>query len=111
MINGLIVVGVDGSEPSRAALRWALEEARLRGAPLRVLNSWHATPASLPESPLVTTDFGSLNRAANEFVETFRHGDGRDSGRRGRHRRCGQRPPCKCARGGGDRRGAARRGL
>ncbi len=32
-----IVVGVDGSDPSRAALRWAVEEARLRGAQLEVL--------------------------------------------------------------------------
>jgi nucleotide-binding universal stress UspA family protein len=35
-----IVVGVDGSEPSKAALRWALDEARLRGATLRVVYAW-----------------------------------------------------------------------
>jgi len=40
----VIVVGVDGSEPSEAALRWALEEARLRRATLRVVHAW-AVPA------------------------------------------------------------------
>jgi len=38
----MIVVGVDGSEASRAALRWALEEARLRGAKLRAVYAWIA---------------------------------------------------------------------
>jgi nucleotide-binding universal stress UspA family protein len=40
-----IVVGVDGSEGSIAALRWALDEARLRGARLRVV---HAVGSALP---------------------------------------------------------------
>lgn len=34
---GRIVVGVDGSEPSQAALRWAVEEARLRRGTLVAL--------------------------------------------------------------------------
>jgi nucleotide-binding universal stress UspA family protein len=36
----LVVVGVDGSEESKEALRWALEEARLRGASLRAVLAW-----------------------------------------------------------------------
>ena len=35
-----IVVGVDGSAESLAALRWAAQEARLRGARLRVVHAW-----------------------------------------------------------------------
>jgi nucleotide-binding universal stress UspA family protein len=35
-----IVVGVDGSETSRHALRWAAQEARLRGGELHVVHSW-----------------------------------------------------------------------
>ena len=35
-----IVVGVDGSGPSRTALRWAAAEARLRGAALEVVHTW-----------------------------------------------------------------------
>jgi nucleotide-binding universal stress UspA family protein len=37
---GKIVVGVDGSPGSRAALRWAHEEARLRSATLEVVAVW-----------------------------------------------------------------------
>jgi nucleotide-binding universal stress UspA family protein len=36
----VIVVGVDGSDESKEALRWALEEARLRQATLRAVNAW-----------------------------------------------------------------------
>lgn len=37
----LVVVGVDGSEPSDAALRCAAKEARLRKAVLKVVHAWH----------------------------------------------------------------------
>ncbi len=40
-----IVVGVDGSEHSRAALLWAAEEAKLRGAVLEVVYVYDYTPA------------------------------------------------------------------
>ena len=39
-----IVVGVDGSSGARAALRFAVEEARLRGATLRLVTAWHVPP-------------------------------------------------------------------
>jgi nucleotide-binding universal stress UspA family protein len=35
-----IVVGVDGSKESVAALRWAVEEARLREATLEAVTAW-----------------------------------------------------------------------
>jgi nucleotide-binding universal stress UspA family protein len=35
-----IVVGVDGSPESKEALRWALEEARLRDATVRAVHAW-----------------------------------------------------------------------
>lgn len=38
-MNG-VVVGVDGSTGSLAALRFAMEEARLRGATLHVVAAW-----------------------------------------------------------------------
>jgi nucleotide-binding universal stress UspA family protein len=36
-----VVVGIDGSEASLAALRLALREARLRGTNLRAVHVWH----------------------------------------------------------------------
>jgi nucleotide-binding universal stress UspA family protein len=38
--SGEIVVGVDGSPGSEAALAWALGEARLRGAKLRLIHAY-----------------------------------------------------------------------
>jgi nucleotide-binding universal stress UspA family protein len=41
---GRVVVGVDGSRASMAALRWAVEEARLRGAVLETVHVFENTP-------------------------------------------------------------------
>lgn len=46
---GTIVVGVDGSPGSDAALRWALAEARLRGSRLRVVHAYPDPPTLLTE--------------------------------------------------------------
>ena len=43
---GTIVVGVDGSDPSLEALRWAADEARLRGAKVVALHAWAFVPAA-----------------------------------------------------------------
>jgi nucleotide-binding universal stress UspA family protein len=40
-----IVVGIDGSPGSLDALRFAIEEARFRGAEVRAVNAWHIPPA------------------------------------------------------------------
>ncbi len=44
-----IIVGVDGSDSSRAALNWAYEEAAHHGAALSVVAAWHAPV--LPQAP------------------------------------------------------------
>jgi nucleotide-binding universal stress UspA family protein len=36
----VVVVGVDGSAGAKAALRWALAEARLRNLPVRAVHAW-----------------------------------------------------------------------
>ena len=36
-----IVVGIDGFEPSMAALRWAIHQARLTGAVVEAVTAWH----------------------------------------------------------------------
>ena len=50
----MIIAGVDGSESSRTALRWAYDEATHHGASLTVVSTWH--PPSLPMAP----PYGSL---------------------------------------------------
>jgi len=51
-----IVVGVDGFEPSRAALRWAIHQAKLTGAVVDAVTAWHipagsglVPPADMPD--------------------------------------------------------------
>ncbi|NUT48554.1 MAG: universal stress protein [Saccharothrix sp.] len=39
-----IVVGVDGTPASVRALRWAMDEAVVRGCPLHVVNAWNFEP-------------------------------------------------------------------
>ncbi len=46
--SGAVVVASDGSGSSRAALAFAAEEARLRGARLLVLRAWSLTSAPRP---------------------------------------------------------------
>ena len=49
-----ILVGVDGSEPSRKALKWAAGQARLTGASLRVLTTWEVATGTgwVPTFPI-----------------------------------------------------------
>ena len=44
-----IVVGVDGSDSSRQALRWAYDEAAHHGASITAVSTWH--PPALPLGP------------------------------------------------------------
>jgi nucleotide-binding universal stress UspA family protein len=44
---GTIVVGLDGSAGSDTALRWALAEARLRGARLSVIHAYQVPPLTV----------------------------------------------------------------
>lgn len=38
--NGTVVVGVDGSEPARRALEWAMEYAERKGADVKAVHVW-----------------------------------------------------------------------
>jgi nucleotide-binding universal stress UspA family protein len=46
----MIVVGVDGSPGSDVALRWAMDEARLRGSKLRVVHAYELPQTALTEA-------------------------------------------------------------
>jgi nucleotide-binding universal stress UspA family protein len=50
--GGTIVVGVDGTDPARTALRWALAEARIRGAKVLAVHVWSYAAAMPPADGL-----------------------------------------------------------
>ena len=50
-MSGTIVVGVDGSPSSGAALRWAASEAALRSARLIALHTWSYIPLAAVGDP------------------------------------------------------------
>lgn len=58
-----MVVGVDGSEHSAAALRWAMEEARLRGAELVAVHAWTFVP------PTAVAEPGMIPVAATDLMD------------------------------------------
>lgn len=72
-----IVVGIDGSDASKQALRWAIQEARVHGARVTALHAWE-TPAPVPEvGPMPAIDLvdfvgefrGAAEKRAADVVE------------------------------------------
>jgi nucleotide-binding universal stress UspA family protein len=59
-VAGKIVVGIDGSAHSSAALRWAADEAALRSARLEIVHAWSFVPVATPADsglvPMAWTD-------------------------------------------------------
>jgi len=67
-----IVVGVDGSEGSIRGLRWALDEARLRGAQLELVHGYPRLEHTYPHPEAVLTpERGSL-ATEDEFRQAKR---------------------------------------
>jgi nucleotide-binding universal stress UspA family protein len=75
-----VVVGVDGSDGAKEALRWALAEARLRRAPLRIVHAWTSAYMGAPtggygylggfdSSSAIGVENNDLQRAAEELVD------------------------------------------
>jgi nucleotide-binding universal stress UspA family protein len=87
--SDLIVVGVDGSEGSRQALRWAVAEAHRSGGAVEAVTAWywqgvegamlaatnpreqeqHAERISAREVDAIVREFGSGTPIAREVVE------------------------------------------
>lgn len=71
----MIVVGVDGSESSRRGLRFALDEARLRGSSVRVVGVWHVPVAAYggamapPDPGLVSELEPQMSRVLERVLE------------------------------------------
>jgi nucleotide-binding universal stress UspA family protein len=64
-----IVVGVDGSDDSRRALAWAVDEAKVRGAAVIAVTAW--SPPSVASRYLVAgpTDTQAYEHAAGEILD------------------------------------------
>ena len=68
---GRIVVGVDGSNSSRQALRWAATEAEQTGAELQVVMTWHNPYPDMwiPHDPSGTQPLELIRRALERIVK------------------------------------------
>ncbi len=70
---GRIVVGIDGSEHSAAALRWAVDEAKLRDATVEAIHAWMYVPVTTPADsglvPVPWTDSVEALQATQEAAE------------------------------------------
>jgi nucleotide-binding universal stress UspA family protein len=66
-----IVVGVDGSASSNAALRWALDEALLREVKLEAIHAFARPVVSTTSQALhlIETDFAPYRAAGAEIVD------------------------------------------
>jgi nucleotide-binding universal stress UspA family protein len=65
---GDIVVGVDGSQHSIDALRWAADEARLRGSRLRVVGTF-TTPIMSTGYEVAVPDPVDMQAASNTMLD------------------------------------------
>ncbi|KUL22244.1 universal stress protein [Streptomyces regalis] len=72
-MSGLVIVGVDGSASSLAAVEVAAREARLRGAGLRVVHAfvWPATHVPMGPSPLGPPQGGLQNMVDGLVAEAL----------------------------------------
>ena len=69
-----IVVGIDGSKSAEEALRFAIEEARLRGATLRIVTVW-STPSAVYAGMAYVPSFDLSEveeQAANDRLQAAR---------------------------------------
>jgi nucleotide-binding universal stress UspA family protein len=73
--HGIVVVGDDGSEHSDAAIEYAVEQARARGVPLRVVFAWQApvvSPYTAAYNALLEEVYEQQGRLAAERVTPWR---------------------------------------
>ncbi len=77
-----IVVGVDGSDTARRALRWAVAEARLLGAVVEAVSAWSypwvvaAPGAVVPLEPLADQAIDAKSRLDDAIAGLGRDGEG-----------------------------------
>jgi len=66
-----IVVGVDGSDSSMAAVEWAAHQAELTGSTLEILMTWE-WPTSYGWSPPVSGEYDPAHDAATALAEAVK---------------------------------------
>ncbi len=66
-----VVVGLDASDESRHALRWAADHARRHGAHLEVVHAWREPMMLIPKAyPPGLVEMGRMDDAVRSFVAT-----------------------------------------
>ena len=67
---GRIVVGIDGSEGSRTALRWAFDEALRRSSTVCLLHAWSFPFSIAPMAvPIAVPSFEEMNEVASAILD------------------------------------------
>lgn len=64
-----IVVGTDGSDNSVAAIRWALDEARIRGVAVEVVYTWEFPPVIDPLGVSMLPSADEMNASAERLLQ------------------------------------------
>ena len=67
--TGRIVAGVDGSDSSKAALRWAIRQAKLTGASVDAVMAWSLSTAFPPQAHTDIDMDGATREALAEIVK------------------------------------------
>jgi nucleotide-binding universal stress UspA family protein len=75
-----IVVGVDGSPESRAALRWAMGEAKLRGATLEAVYVWSIPAIVGPAAPPALVPVEEMRQDAESMLTSVLEEEAPDVG-------------------------------
>jgi nucleotide-binding universal stress UspA family protein len=67
--SGWIVVGIDGSDTARRALRWAIEEGRVRRAEIEVVHAWQLPYAVGHPFTIAALDPETMEAAASRLLD------------------------------------------
>jgi len=70
-----IVVGIDGSDNSHRALRWALDEGRLRRAAVEVVHTWNAPYMGGYRYDVPMVDPENYEKTANQVLDSAIDGE------------------------------------
>lgn len=70
-MSDTIVVGVDGSAPSIAALRWAVAEAETRGTEVRAVIAWQPDPVIAGPQPVIGLPYRPEDEVRAQYRATL----------------------------------------